>query len=113
MPKRTRCEADKPQAPCQTVHQFQDLPEDCFPLRTVHLQLKPGPEEVTLWRQSGTNRRLNNVRLIGDAELPEEWVPVSAKDLVCNCRWAACMLELDNLNDNGEGVDGVARSHSP
>ena len=81
MPKRTRSEADKSQAPCQTVHQFQDLPEECFPLRTVHLQLKPGPEEVTLWRQSGANRRLYNVRLIGYAEHPDEWFRFLPKTL--------------------------------
>ena len=102
MPKRARCAADdpqaSPQASKQTVHNFQDVPHDVFTLRTIQLQdYRPCPEEVTLWRRSWANRDLYNVRLVGDAQDPDSWVPVAAKDLVCHSEWAASMLELDSL----------------
>ena len=67
-----------------------------------HLQLaSTSAQSLQTWQEHSNNPLIYGVRLIGDAQLPDQFTGISAHDLICHGQWGAEQLQKAHNSDSG------------
>ena len=61
----------------------------------------PYPQLLQTWQEQQSNPAVCGVRLIGNAERPDEYVGIAVQDLIAHSAWAATRLHQTDLQTSG------------